>query len=254
VRSSLYILCLLFFFGKSDFLFAQKQMEGIVFDGDTKQRIAKVRIINVNSGDEVYNNSKGEFSIQVKKGDVLIAASKGFHADTVTIDERPVLLFYLKRATIYLEEVSVMGRKTPEQILEQERENFNKAYRLADPGDVFSVGPTGAGVSINAIYSLFSREVKNAKRLTRIIENDYKENIIDYKFTETLVSKITGLQNEYLKDFMIQYRPSYYFVISASEYQMTAYIRSSYVQFTSNPALKRLPLLPEIKLDIEPYR
>ncbi|WP_270088819.1 hypothetical protein [Sphingobacterium sp. SYP-B4668] len=254
MRSSLYILFLLIFVGKNETLFAQKQVEGIVFDSDTKQRIAKVNITNINSEEEVYNNTRGEFSIRAKKGDVLIASSKGFHSDTLTMDDRPVLLFYLRRATIYLDEVSVMGRKTPEQVFKEERESFNKAYRLADPGSVFSVGPTGAGVSINAIYSLFSREVKNAKRLTRIIENDHKENIIDYKFTQALVSKITGLQDEYLKDFMVQYRPSYYFVISASEYQMTAYIRSSYEQFTSNPALKRLPLLPEIKLDIEPYK
>lgn len=254
MRTRLYILFFILFLGKINPLSAQKQIEGIVFDMDTKQRIAKVNIRNVSGGGEVFNNSKGEFQIKAKKGDILIASSKGFQGDKVKVEDSPVILFYLKRATIYLQEVTVKGRKTPEEILQQERENYNKAYRLADPGSVFSVGPTGAGVSINAIYSLFSREVKNAKRLTRLIENDYKENMIDYKFTEALVVKVTGLKDERLKDFMTQYRPSYFFVISATEYQMTTYIQSSYEQYISNPALKRLPLLPDITLDIKPYK
>src|SRR5690606_39343391 len=89
------------------------------------------------------------------------------------------------------------------------------AYARGSPGSILSVAPTGAGVSIDALYKLISREGRNARRLQEIIEEDYRESVIDYRFTPELVSRATGLTGEALRDFMRQYRPSYLFVLSA---------------------------------------
>jgi hypothetical protein len=49
----------------------QKEVTGIVFDKDTKARIAKVNVLNITSGKSVYNTFKGEFNIAAQPGDVL---------------------------------------------------------------------------------------------------------------------------------------------------------------------------------------
>src|SRR5690606_41737070 len=111
-----------------------------------------------------------------------------------------------------LREVSIVARKSPDDILRQKQEDYNTAYSKGDPGSLLSVGNTGAGLSIDALYSILSRQGKNARYLQEIIERDYQDDIIDYRFTPELVSANTGLKGLDLEDFMLQYRPSYYFI------------------------------------------
>src|SRR5690606_14956265 len=153
----------------------------------------------------------------------------------------------MTRSTIWLDEVSVIAQRSPEERLEQNRREYSTAYTRGDAGSIFSTGPTGAGLSIDAVYKLISREGKNSRRLQEIIERDYRESVIDYRFTPDLVSSVTGLEGETLIDFMRQYRPSYYFVLSANDYNLAFYIRSSLARYRQNPAARRLPPLMPVE-------
>ena len=227
-----------------------KSIQGIVFDKHTGQRVGKVFLKNERTMENTYNNSRGEFVLDVEPGDLVIAEKEGFFVDTLNYTEQKIMLFYLEREAIYIPEVNVVARRSPEDILKRRREEFNKAYKLADPGSVFSVGPTGAGLSINSIYGLFSKEVKNAKRLTKTIQREYEENMVDYRFTPDLVSGLTGLTGEELRIFMSNYRPTYYFVSLASPYELSSYVKTKYEIFKLNPNLRFLPKLPQIELEV----
>lgn len=223
---------------------SQERVEGIAFDADTKQRIGKVLIINARTGENVFNNLRGEFGIHVKMGDHLIASKENYYGDTLVYEGHKVLLFYLKRATIYIDPVTVTGKKSPEEILAQRRKDYDKAYKLADPGDIFSVGQNGAGLSINAVYNLLSKEGKSARRLTNFFQREYEENVIDQRFTKEIVTSVTGLEGTLLDNFMLRFRPSYFFSKTAGYYQMTEYIKSKYEMFKLNPNYRPLPKLP----------
>lgn len=227
----------------SGLLLAQQEVNGIVYDRDTKQRVAKVYIYNTSNDQGVFNNLKGEFHLTASKGDVLIAATEGYFPDTISFKGEETLILYLKRSSVMLRQVSIIARKSPSESLKQNKEDYNSAYRNGDPGSLFTVGDSGAGLSIDALYSLISRKGKNARYLQEIIERDYQNNIIDYRFTPELVSSTTGLKGEQLDDFMTQYRPSYYFILGSNDYNLALYIRSSYEAYRKDPAKRRLPPL-----------
>ncbi len=226
------------------FAFAQTAVQGIVFDKHTKQRISQVYVYNTANDQGGYNNTRGEFDIHASPGDILIAAAKGYHPDTLIVSDKKVVLFHMERSTIWLDEVSVIARRSPEEQLLKNKREYSTAYSKGESGSIFSVGPTGAGLSIDALYKLISREGKNARRLQEIIERDYRESVIDYRFTPELVSGVTGLKGATLADFMRQYRPSYFFVLSANDYNLAFYIRSSFAQYRQNPEARRLPPFP----------
>lgn len=230
------------------FVVGQIQVEGIVFDKATNQRIAEVLIWNANTGEKVYNNSRGEFRLQVREGDTVFAEKKGFYKDSVHFTGEKVLLLFLDRSMRYIPEVTVNVKQSPEVILDQAKKDYKKAFDLADPGDLLSVGATGAGLNINTIYNMFSKEGKNAKRLTKTIKKEYEENVIDSKFTPSLVQSVTGLKNKELSRFMQRYRPSYQFVVSANEYQLIEYVKSKYEMFKLTPELRNLSVLPKLEL------
>ncbi len=229
------------------FILAQTAIQGIVFDKHTKQRISQVYIYNTGNDEGGYNNTRGEFEITASPGDILIAATKGYLPDTLMVSDKKVVLFNMERSTIWIDEVSVIARRSPEEQLLENKKEFGTAYSKGSAGSIFSVGPTGAGLSIDALYSLISREGKNARRLQEIIEREYRESVIDYRFTPDLVSNVTGLKGAPLADFMRQYRPSYYFVLSSNEYNLIFYIRTSFIQYQRNPEARRLPPLPVVE-------
>lgn len=220
-------------------------MQGIVFDRDSKQRLSRVYIYNTSTSKGFYNNSKGEFTTTASPGDVLLAALQGYRVDTVTVGSQNTILFYLKRTSIQLKEVRIQDSlKNPKEQLKETQKEYKDAYTKGDVKDVFTSGGSnsagGAGLSITTLYNLLSKEGRNARQLQKIIERDYKEAMISYRYNPGLVSQVTGLKGDKLTDFMDQYRPGYNFVIEASDYQLIAFIKTSYQRYLQNPAAYRL--------------
>jgi hypothetical protein len=227
--------------------FAQsKTMEGIVFDKSTQERIAKVNIVNATTKASIYNTLKGDFKIPAKKGDVLVFSKEGFFNDTVKIKDDTSLVVYLTRTAIPLKPVYIVGRfLSPKNQLEENKKLYNRAYGSLADRNLLNISSGGVGLSIDALYNMLSREGRNAERLRETIDRDYHQSVIDARFNSTIVASITGLKDPKLTDFMFKYRPGYYFVLEASDYDFIKYIRNNYRRYQRNPdaySLQRLDL------------
>lgn len=233
------------------FAFSQGNLQGIVYDMETKRRLGEVQIRNLNTRKYIYNDARGEFNTAATQGDVLVFQKKGYHADTVTIEMQKVLIVNLKEQVQVIEEVTVYGRRNPDEVLAETKQEYRKSFELARPGEMFSVGRTGAGLNINSLYNMVSKEGRNAKRFTKFLEEVHRQNIIDFRFTPELVRNLIGLEGEELAAFMQLFRPSYEFVTTASYYDMVEYIKSKHEVFKLHPNLRPLRELPEIKLDVK---
>ncbi|MDA9554963.1 carboxypeptidase-like regulatory domain-containing protein [Pelobium sp.] len=225
-------LFILFFIGY--FAYAQEQsLGGIVFDKETKQRLNRVSILNLRTQKAVFNNTKGEFFIDAKEGDLIISSLSGYKSDTIKVAKQGSLVIYLKRLSIRLPEVvfkdSVLSAKAK---YEETKKEFNKIYRVGNNKDVLNIGPGGVGLGIDAIWNSISREGKNARRLMEIMERDYENAFIDQVFNRELVSRCTGLKGDRLLIFMLNFRPSYAFAIRANEYELISYIKQAYMKFS----------------------
>ncbi|MBC7694952.1 MAG: hypothetical protein H7141_05825 [Burkholderiales bacterium] len=232
-------------------LFAQdKPIQGIVFDKDSKQRITRVYIFNTRTSKGLYNNIKGEFKNTAQKGDVLVAALQGYAVDTASVGASNTIIFYLKRMSIMLREVTVTDTtKTPKEKLTENKKAYKDIYVKGNTGDMLHIGQGGVGLSITSIYNLLSKQGRNARRLQEIIEQDYKESLIDYKYSKNLANSVTGLTGDRLTDFVQQYRPSYYFIIQANDYELINFIKSNFERYIRNPGARRLPPLPHLTID-----
>ncbi len=227
--------------------FAQeKTVQGLVFDKTTQERIARVNLRNLRSGQSVYNNLKAEFKINVKIGDALVVSKFGYFTDTLKIQNYNDLAVYLKASSIVLKEVNVRDTVlTAKKKLEQTQREYSKIYGSLNHRDLLSISP-GAGISIDAIWNMISKSGRNAEHLRQIIEQDYRTNVVDQRFTKTLVQQITGFKEPQLTSFMTRYRPSYYLVTTANDYEFVTYIKSNIKRFLRTPNARPLPpLQPE---------
>ncbi|WP_254526770.1 MULTISPECIES: carboxypeptidase-like regulatory domain-containing protein [unclassified Sphingobacterium] len=244
----IFILC---FMLSPALLYAQQSLEGIVYDKESKRRLGEVQIRNLNTQKYIYNDARGEFKTPVHAGDVLVFKKMGYFSDTVVVNNQSALIINLKENVANIETVTVIGRKNPDDVLNEIKRDYGKAFELAKPGDLFSVGMTGAGLNINSLYGMISKEGKDARRFTQFIGKLHEENIIDFNFTPELVHSLVGLEGDDLKAFMQLFRPTYEFVSTANYYQMVKYIKSKYEVFKLHPNLRPLRELPDIQLDVK---
>jgi hypothetical protein len=237
------VLCFLFLTVKC---FSQdKTVAGIVFDKESKDRVATVNIRNITTGASAYNNLKGEFKIAAQSGDQLVFSKPEYHSDTVKIQSNAPLAIYMERLAIQLSEVTVHDTVlSPLMRLHATQQEFNKAYGSLAYNDFLTTPSSGgAGLSIDALWNAFSREGRNAEKLRNTIEHDYEQNSIDFRFNRTYVGLITGLKDEKLTAFMFRYRPGYYTTKTASEYEFVAMIRANLRRYLRNQRSYTLPAL-----------
>ena len=222
-----------------------KTVAGIVFDKESRDRIASVNIRDVTTGTSIYNNLKGEFKITSKVGDELIFSRQDYHSDTIKVQSNAPLAIYLTRLAIQLNEVSIRDTiLSPEKQLEATRLDYKKIYGSLAYNDFLSTpSGGGAGLSIDALYNAFSKSGRNAAHLREIIQNDYMQNVIDYRFNRNFVGSITGLKDERLTAFMFRYRPGFYTTKTASDYEFIAMIRNNLKRFLRNSRTYSLPPL-----------
>ncbi|RZA02973.1 MAG: hypothetical protein EOP47_04815 [Sphingobacteriaceae bacterium] len=230
---SITLLCLMALNGFSQ----EKSVAGIVFDKSSQFRIAKVNVVNLNTGKSVYNNFNGVFTIEAQPGDELIFKKQDYFSDTIKVDNYLPLAIYMTRTAIQLEEVTIRDSVlNPRDKLALTKKQNSKAYgTLANRDLLVTPRAGGAGGSIDALWNMFSREGKDAEKLRNYIDQDYKQDVIDYRFNRALAGRITGLKDKQLTDFMQKYRPGYYFVIKASELEFIASIKSNLKRYLKNP-------------------
>jgi hypothetical protein len=228
----------------------QRSVQGFVVDKDSRLRLAKVYIYNSSNDEGFYNNTKGEFTASVKLGDTVFAALGGYGMDTVVYRGQSAIVFHLQSMGIKLKEVSIYGKaKTPQELYKSKLEEYRYKLDKGSSKDLLNLGSGGVGLGIDAIYNLLSRDGKNARHLQKILEKDYKEQVIDYRYKPGYVSALIDIKEENLQDFMTQYRPTYQFVLTASEYAFIQFIKNSYASYKRNPAMFRLPQLPKLTVD-----
>jgi len=211
-------------------------MAGIVFDKDNKTRVAKVVVQNLNKGTSVYNNLNGVFTIDAETGDVLVFTKQDYFSDTIKVENHIPIAVYLNKPPNQLREVIIRDTAlTPDKKLAATKKEYSKAYGTLANHDLINVNGMGAGLGIDALWNMISREGKDATRLRGYVERDYKQDVIDYRFNKTLVSKTTGLKDQKLHDFMQKYRPGYFFVLNATDYEFIESIKTNYRRYMRNP-------------------
>jgi hypothetical protein len=240
-------ILLLFIFLSPIGVFAQdKVVQGIIFDKLSKDRIAEVNVKNATSGKSIYNNLKGIYTLDANVGDVLIFTKQNYRPDTLIIKDYTSQAVYMQPLGKMLKEVTIHDTiKTPEQQYEATKRDYTKIYGPSANPDWLSVGPGGVGLGIDALYNSLSRSGRNAEHLRGIIQQDYYQNVIDYRFNKSLVARVTGLKDGRLTDFMQKYRPGYYFVSTATEYEFITYIKSNLKRYLRRPKVYTLPELKE---------
>ena len=209
-------------------LFAQDiNLSGVVFDKESKQRVALVEISNKRNNYGVGSNDIGIFTIKASIGDTLLITKRGFSDQEVVVKSMGDLIIYLNRG-ISLKTVEIKGENKKQTLDAIKRDFKNKGsfYAGKPPFLAFLFAP------LTAIYELVGRTPKNARRFSRYYATEMQQTHIDAFFNKSIISNNTGLTGKELDNFMINYRPAFEQSKNWNTYDGLKWIRESYKKYS----------------------
>lgn len=212
-------------------VFAQQefQLNGVIKVRGASTRVVLAEITNKRSQYTVGSNDLGLFRIKAIVGDTLLIVKREFtDLEVVVVSNKDMIVNLTPEMGNMLNEVNIKG-----QTRKQELNDIKKDFR--DKGSFYGGKPPLLSYifsPLTAVYELFGRTPKNARRFGKYYNNELQQTTIDGFFNESLIQKNTELEGPALENFMLNYRPDYQKSKNWTAYDAVKYIRDSYKQYT----------------------
>jgi hypothetical protein len=202
------------------------QLKGVVMENGSNNRIALSEISNKRNKFTVGSNDLGIFQIRALIGDTLVVIKRDFGDKQIVVVSQEDIVVRMNRTT--LNTVNIYGQTKKEELNNMKQEYRNKGSFYAGKPPLLSYVFT----PLTALYELFGKTPKNAKRFNKYYNNEMQQTEIDAFFNEELIKKNTPLTGKDLENFMLNYRPDFEKAKNWTNYDAIKHIRDSYVQYT----------------------
>jgi len=217
---------------------AQVRLTGMVTDGDTRVGLPSVSIWNKRARVGTVSNETGRYYIEALPGDTIefsmLSYVKAYVIATGISSSQNV---ELKRQIFGLQGVNVRGRIYKRDSLAV-RDEYEKYFGYKRPGalDVLKTLPSNPITALS--YLIPSKARKRKEKFGEQLQYWEEEKHIDYRYNPELVAKLTKLESPALDSFMLAHRPSYAFLLNASDYDLMLFIKQSYDKYLREQGLK----------------
>jgi hypothetical protein len=217
--------------------YAQK-ITGVVMDKATKQPVSGALVIAGSA--KTRSNLSGGFEIAITaSSDSLKITHFAYKTYTIAISKvTTVLDIELEPTVISLNTVTIHGDRDFKKDSIENRIAYAKQFNYKGPTviDAFTSNPNkqpGELISINPLILIAALTKKSTPeyKFNKILIRDEHEQYVDEHFNKGIVSRITGLSGDTLSVFLTQYRPTYQFVLKATDYDMEVYIKECLKRF-----------------------
>ncbi len=240
------IFSLLLAFGGVELASAQSGtgISGIVVAKGGSTRLGEVNVQNLRTNRRAQTNTFGVFIIEASVGDSLAFTKTGYGPVKTIIQTAEDILIEMQEG-LTLETV-VVSRMTKEAEMRDMLDDYRK--KGVYNGGKNTVG-TYLGSPATALYNLFGKDAKNAKRFSALMDRELEQSKVDRIFNKSSVSSLTSLEGDELQSFMDLYRPSFSMVERWGQYDFMNYVKTSFESWdkSGRPKSSRLP-----KLDVPP--
>jgi len=214
-------------------------VSGAVYDISGRNPVEAV-LVRSTSGRGTITDSLGRYSLTVLSKDSIWFSVIGkntmkYAIDTIEDVSNFNISIHLR--TFELPEVTVRNRDYRLDSI-QNRKDYQKYFDFKKPGIKLSENPgynpggVTVGLDLDELINMFRfRRNRNLMFLhNRLIEQE-QDRYIDYRFTKTLVHKITKLQSPEIDTFMRKYRPDYELLQNFNDLELGYYIEQHFKEY-----------------------
>lgn len=227
------IYLILVFVSLYQFSFSQSILKGTVYKEGIDSIGAYVTVTNVSQGIVNLSTANGSYKIKVNEKDMIVFSYVGFSPDTIIVEKQLLTdgydAFLLSNEGVVLEQVTVRGDYKKDSL--ERRKYYENVYNTQTKITGGNGPEDGVGVAFSP-FSYFSKSGKETRKLKKRLKKQEENYYIDYVFSPSWVSSITGLKSDSLRLFMYMYRPSYKFCRNNDRTALTLYVNDKLKEFT----------------------
>ncbi|HRO42544.1 MAG TPA: carboxypeptidase-like regulatory domain-containing protein [Flavipsychrobacter sp.] len=213
------LLILLFFLPVFSFA---TSITGEIIDGNTRQAVGNVNILNIYTEVGTVSDEVGRFSIIVAKGQLLEFRKVGYKTLRIRIPEGQIPPYFkviMQQGPVELPQFDLHAQSKD---WKRDSTRYYELYKGAIEFEKLD--------GLDVIRHPFSALSKRNRQIWAF-QKEYnfweQQKFIDYTFNERLVTNLSGLSGDSLQVYMKRYRPSYEFLRSMNEYAFYSYIKES---------------------------
>jgi hypothetical protein len=208
---------------------------GKVLRKNTHEVLGAVTVHDISGNHFDQSDMGGNYRVSVRPGDTVIFSYTGYRPDTVRVDAMILADRYEVYLTPDVRQLTTirLGDLNAYQVDSmQRREDYSMFYE-SKPTPVIenhNVYDGGFGLRFHP-FSYFDKKAVQRRKLKKRLDQEEKDDYINYKFSRTFVTRLTGLDGDSLELFMDRYRPSYDFCRKASQQDMLLYVNDRFKDF-----------------------
>ncbi len=216
-------------------------IRGKIISSETRQSVAFAHVINLNSRMVTVSDTSGSFSMTILKGDTLRISSIGFTpyylslTDSVTNSDEYSVKIEILTKNYTLSEIDIYRLRWAEFEFEflntevEKNETSEKLQKLVFT-DILEQDlqhtklAQSAGVLL--AFDMPSWKSRSRQKVKKMEDKDKFQAIIEQKYNEEIVAKITGLEGNELQKFLDYCHLTPLYIINTSDYELITRIKS----------------------------
>jgi hypothetical protein len=214
-----------------------QEVHGIIISEKSGRAVSDVLVANKRTGESVYSDSLGAYTIPALEGDLLFFYRLGYNSRRETVQtvkgKMPVMV--LASSEITLEEVQVRGNTYKIDSIERSI-IYRKAMNDANQKVKVSVG---TGIAFNGLIgktvSRITGREKRLQRFKRTFVQGERDRFINTRYNTEVIYRVTGLTGDDAGKFLNAYPIPYDYARTASELELLMWIRNNYKQYSNKP-------------------
>lgn len=218
-------------------------LRGQVTSFDGKLVLYPATIRNKNTGARVFSDQGGYYRISARQGDEIVVSFIGYVSDSVKVINlagTQVANIRLNARERFLPQVEVSGKWNAYQLDSLARYEEFKPFLEAKEQTLVNTEKRSQG-GFGLVLSPFtrgSREQKDLRKFKKLYEENERQQFMDYRYSKSFVSTVTGLKGDSLMRFTQAYTPSYEMLRTINQEDLIMWISVRAKQWRQNPAVR----------------
>jgi hypothetical protein len=222
----------LFVLGSTQFSISQEceqvLFSGKVFDSINKPSFYNLMIVNKNTGQGVFGQPNGHFSVYTFNGDTISVSVKNYELVNLVIVADSNCQFkntiYLRPKAKEMPEVVIRPLKSLEEIQEEREELALRETKFVTGIDVLQS-------PITALYQTFSKKEQNKAWIAEQVYKDDQRRIVKELLRNYVSYDIIELNEDQFDDFISFLNINETFLKTATEMELITFIKDKYEHY-----------------------
>lgn len=196
---------------------------------------------------QTASNARGEFRIATSGAtDTIMVYAIGYKTYLYPLSKwkQGDIIIRLKPLSIMLNGVAIKADRDHKRDSIRNRKEFERVFHYKPPklSDMLTSSPAQANVpfafvniDVTLLLRILTKKSDPTNKLQKVLIRDEEADYINTKFSRSLVTRVTGLKGDSLRQFMDKYYPEIAWVRKTSDYDIIRYIKARAIAFRKGP-------------------